>query len=301
MQDIVLYCKSYHRDVLRVVRLLDSIERHNVERLPVCISMPASDRALFEDKLGRSRCTLIDDEQIVHANPRVRPADTAGIEGRVSQAMVRSEFWRLGLCGAYLCIDSDSKFIADFRRKDFVAPDGHPYTVLHQNKELLQLAADRGVTKVGAEFRAELARIRQFFPREGPGYSFVPSPFLWSAHVWESLDREYLQPREQTLWDVITREVPEYLWYGEALLAYQAIPLRPVEPLFRVYHYNWQYYTLKRMGESEAKVIENYLGVIYQSNWEYELDYGPVPKGLGSRAVRRVKRGLRYLQNRWLV
>lgn len=301
MQDFVLYCKSYHRDVLRVVRLLDSIERHNVERLPVCISMPASDRALFEDKLGRSRCTLIDDEQIVHANPRVRPADTAGIEGRVSQAMVRSEFWRLGLCGAYLCIDSDSKFIADFRRKDFVAPDGHPYTVLHQNKELLQLAADRGVTKVGAEFRAELARIRQFFPREGPGYSFVPSPFLWSAHVWESLDREYLQPREQTLWDVITREVPEYLWYGEALLAYQAIPLRPVEPLFRVYHYNWQYYTLKRMGESEAKVIENYLGVIYQSNWEYELDYGPVPKGLGSRAVRRVKRGLRYLQNRWLV
>ena len=115
------------------------------------------------------------------------------------------------------------------------------------------------------------------------------------------LDREYLQPREQTLWDVITREVPEYLWYGEALLAYQAIPLRPVEPLFRVYHYSWQYYTLKRMGESEAKVIENYLGVIYQSNWEYELDYGAGPKGLGSRAVRRAKRGLRYLQNRWLV
>lgn len=86
MQDIVLYCKSYHRDVLRVMRLLDIIERHNVERLPVCISMPANDRALFEDKLDRSRCTLIDDEQIVHANPRLRPADTAGIEGRVSQA-----------------------------------------------------------------------------------------------------------------------------------------------------------------------------------------------------------------------
>jgi hypothetical protein len=301
MQDIVLYCKSYHRDVLRVARLLDSIERHNADRLPVYISMPASDRALFESKLGRSRCTLIDDEQIVYANPRVRPADTEGIEGRVSQAMVRSEFWRLGVCRAYLCIDSDSKFIADFRRHDLVAPDGHPYTVLHQNKDLLQLAADRGVTKVGAEFRAELARIRQFFPREGPGYSFVPSPFLWSAHVWESLDREYLQPRGQTLWNVITREVPEYLWYGEALLAYQAIPLRPVEPLFRVYHYNWQYYALKRMGETEAKVAENYIGVIYQSNWEYELDYGLPPKSLGSRAVRGVKRSLRYLQNRWLV
>ena len=38
MQDIVLYCKSYHRDLLRVVRLLDGIERHHVEHLPVCIS-----------------------------------------------------------------------------------------------------------------------------------------------------------------------------------------------------------------------------------------------------------------------
>lgn len=301
MQDIVLYCKSYHRDVLRVVRLLDSIERHNADKLPVFISMPASDRSLFQDKLGSTRCTLIDDEQIVFANPRVKPAHTEGVEGRVSQAMVRSEFWRLGLAGAYLCIDSDSKFVADFRRKDLVGPDGHPYTVLHQNKDLLQMASNRGVGKVGVEFRAELARIREFFPREGPDYSYVPSPFLWSAKVWESLDREFLQPRGQTLWDVITREVPEYLWYGEALLAYQAIPLRPVEPLFRVYHYNWQFYALKRMGETEATVAENYLGVIYQSNWEYELDYGAAPKSLGSRAVRSVKRGLRYVQNRWLV
>jgi hypothetical protein len=28
---------------------------------------------------------------------------------------------------------------------------------------------------------------------------------------------------------------------GEALLYYNSIPLMPIEPLFRCYHYNWQY------------------------------------------------------------
>jgi hypothetical protein len=301
MHDIVLYCKSYHRDVLRVARLVDSIERHNRDGLPVFVSMPRADRPLFEGQLGRSRCTLVDDEDIVAANAAVREAQTRGVEGQLSQAIVKAEFWRLARCGSYLCIDADSKFLADFQRRDLVAADGHPYTVIHQNKDLLQMAADRGVDKVREEFLAEVERFKPLFGRDGPAYYFAPSPFLWSSRVWESLDREFLQPRGWNLWDAVTRELPESLWYGEALLAYQAIPMRPIEPLFRVYHYHWQYYALRRLGETEAKVSQNYLGVIYQSNWEHEMDWGAPTKGAASRAVRRVKRGLSYLRNRWLM
>ena len=299
---VVLYCKSYRRDVLRVRRLLDSIGRHNVERLPVFVSMPREDRSLFEEQLGRcENCRLIDDEDIVAANPRVDVAKTLGVPGRLSQAIVKSEFWRLGHCTNYVCIDADSVFIADFRAGDFVAPDGDCYTVIHQNKDLLQLASNRGVGKVAAEFKQEVARFAPIFGRDGPAYSFAPSPFLWSAKVWDSLDRLYLQPRNMTLWDAVTEKLPESLWYGEALLAYQAIPMRPIEPLFRVYHYNWQFYAMQRLGETEAKVADNYLGVIYQSNWQHEMDYGQALKPLPSRVLRQVKRGLRYLQNRWLM
>lgn len=301
MHDLVLYCKSYRRDVLRVQRLLDSIERHNRDGLPVVVSMPREDRALFAAQLGGGRCELIDDERIVTANPAVREDRMRGVEGQLSQAIVKAEFWRLGACANYLCIDADSKFVTDFGRTDLLAADGVPYTVIHQNKDLLQMASDRGVAKVAAEFRAEAKRVRALFGREGPLYSFAPSPFVWSARVWQSLDERFLQPRRWTLWDAVTRELPESLWYGEALLAYQAIPLRPIEPLFRVYHYNWQYYALRRLGETEAKVADNYLGVIYQSNWEYELDYGAAQKKLGSRVVRSCKRGVRYLQSRWLA
>ena len=301
MQDIVLYCKSYERDVLRVCRLLDSIERHNRDDLPVFVSMPRHDRRLFEQQLGTRRATLIDDEEIVSANPRVDLAATRGVEGRVAQAMVRAEFWRLRFGASYLCIDSDSLFLADFGRSDLLASDGLPYTVIHQNKELLQLATNRGVAKVGVELHAEIERVKSLFGRQGPAYSFAPSPFLWAAAVWQSLDDAYLKPRGQTLWDVCNREMPEYLWYGEALLAFGAIPLRPIEPLFRVYHYHWQYYALRRLGETQAKLAGNFLGVIYQSTWEYELDYGAPHKSLASRMVRGCKRGLSQLQHRWLM
>jgi hypothetical protein len=298
--DVVLYCKSYGRDVLRLRRLLDSIARHNKDKLPVYVSMPRADRALFEEQLAGHACTLIDDETIIAANPKVRPEQTQ-VPGRLGQMIIKSEFWRLGLCHAYLCIDSDSVFLRDFGRADFVAPDGVAYSVLHQHKELLQLASNRRMRKIGEQFKAEVALSTTILGRTGPAYSFTQSPFLWSSAVWESLDREYLTPRGINLWDAVTETLPEALWYGEALLAYQAIPLRPIEPLFRFYHHSWQYYALRRLGETEAAVAENYLGVIYQSNWQYEMDYGAPKKSLPSRALRSIKRGFRYLQNRWMI
>lgn len=300
MDDIVFYCKSYRRDVLRVRRLVESIERHNRDGLSVYVSMPRADRSLFADQLGTARVTLVDDEDIIAANPAVTAARADGMEGQLLQAIVKAEFWRLRTCANYLCIDADSKFVADIGRTDLLAADGQPYTVIHQNKDLLQMASNLGIAKVGTEFRAECERVRSLFGRTGPIYSFMPSPFLWSAKVWQSLDDAYFQPRGQTIWDAVTRELPESLWYGEALLAYGAIALRPIEPLFRVYHYNWQYYAQRRAGETEANVAENYFGVIYQSNWEYEMDYGAPQKSLASRWLRSGKRGLRYLQNRWL-
>jgi hypothetical protein len=294
----VLYCKSYHRDLARVKRLVASIERHNRDRLPFYLSVPRADEALFRNELGHDRCMFVVDEDIITANPRVQLDATLRVEGRVSQAMVRGEFWRLGACDSYLCIDSDSEFLADFSRKHFVAPDDAPYTVMHENKELVQLALNLGIDKVAEELHAEIERFRPVFGRTGVAYSFAPSPFIWSATVWQSLDRQYLQPRGQTVWDAFSREMPEYLWYGEALLAYGAIPLHPIEPLFRVYHYVWQYYAMKKLGETDEKIARNYLGVIRQSNWEYEMDHGAPQKSAASRLVRRFKRGLRYLQAR---
>jgi len=298
LKDLVLYCKSYRNDFLRLQRLLSSIEQYNDDQIPFYISTPVADKEMLEKILGEhGSYTWIADEDIVAANPKAVFEQYQAMPGGLSQAIVKSEFWRLKISENYLCLDSDCVFIRPFSKADFLAVDGIPFTVLHQNKEFFQLANNRGQAKVTANLRAEAQRVQALFDRQGPEFYCAPAPFIWSAKVWESLDREYLIPKGITLWDLVTPQYPETLIYGEVLLKYQAIPLLAIEPLFRVYHYDWQYFMMKRLGETEETLKSNYLGVLYQSNWESHLNDGDHQKSLPSRILKSVKRSLRYLQS----
>lgn len=297
MKDFVLYCKSYPRDFLRLKHLLNSVEKFNVDRLPFYISTPKADKALLIEVLGDKGYIWVADEDIVAANPSANFEKYQSMPGGLSQQIVKSEFWRLGFAENYLCLDSDSLFIRDFYKADFLTEDGVPFTVLHQNKELFQIAANRGQDKVERELRAEAERVKELFGRVGPNFYCAPAPFIWSAKVWKSLDTHFLQPKGISLWDLITPQYPETLIYGETLLKYHAIPVIAIEPLFRIYHYDWQYFLMKRLGETEAKVAEHYMGIIYQSAWESELNFGASQKSLPSRLLKRIKRFGRYMQS----
>jgi hypothetical protein len=298
LKDIVLYCKSYRRDFLRLKRLLESINRYNIDQIPFYISTPEDQYQELQSVLGvGTGYQWVADEDIVAVNPMASFEKYKTMPGGLSQQIIKSEFWRLGLTQNYLCIDSDSFFIRDFQKSDFLSLDSIPYTVLHQNKELFQIAANRGQYKVERDLRIESERVKTLFGRIGPNFYCAPAPFIWSAKVWQSLDTEFLQPKGINLWDLITPEYPETLIYGETLLKYHAIPLIAIEPLFRIYHYDWQYFLMRRLGETEAKVAKHYLGIIYQSAWDAELNFGVSKKSLPSRLFRRIKRFGRYLQS----
>ena len=297
MKDFVLYCKSYRNDFLRLQRLHTSIEKFNEDHLTFYISTPRADKDLLIQMLGnQGDYVWVADEDIVAANPHASFDQYQAMPGGLSQAIVKSEFWRLNLAGNYLCLDSDCIFIRPFFLSDFMSADGIPYTVLHQNKEYFQLSQNRGQSGVQRNLQSEAQRVQTLFGRSGPEFYCAPAPFIWSAKVWESLDQHYLKPKGITLWDLVTPDYPETLIYGEALLKYRAIPLIAIEPLFRVYHYDWQYYLMKRLGETDEKLKLNYLGVLYQSNWESNMNAGG-EKSLPSRFLRRAKRFLRYLQS----
>jgi hypothetical protein len=135
--------------------------------------------------------------------------------------------------------------------------------------------------------------MKKRFGRTGPNYDFGPTPVIWSRKVWDDIDRRMLAPEGSTLWDAIGKDPSELLWYGEGLLKFSSIPLHPVEPLFRVYHYDWQWQAMRGLGENDDTLKRNYLGAVYQSNWRFELDAGSKVRPLPSRIVRRVKRALR--------
>lgn len=285
---VVLYCKSYRDDVLRARRLVESVQRHNRDGLPLYLSVPDSDVALFREKCAGLPFTLLRDEEIVAQTPGLDLSAFAGLPGRLSQQVVKSEFWRLGLSENYLCLDSDCYFLRPFGAADFESDDGTPYTVMHEARELLHFAELAGMPKIVVNRDRECAEIQALFSRRGRCWEFGPIPVVWSARVWSDLAEKYLQPRGMTIIDAIRAHPGELRWYGEALLAFGGIPIRPVEPLFRCYHYEEQYHFWKRLGETEEVIAKNYLGVCMQSNWDKDLDL--VKRFRFSKLRRKVRR-----------
>ena len=290
MKDIVLYCKSYHRDVQRAKRLAESIRRFNSGNLLFYLSCPSADLPLFKNIIGSENVTFLADEEIFAANSAINQSDLAVLPGGLSQQIVKSEFWRLGNCENYLCIDSDAYFIRDFNRDDFLAPGGHPYTVINESLELRLFGALHRHNKIDRNREAECKAIMEIFGRSGRQYDFGPLPVVWNRRVWADLAEKLLEPRGMNFLNAIKLFPSEMRWYGEALLKFKSIELWPVETLFRCYHYEEQFFDAQKSGETDETLSQIYLGVCSQSNWDKDLEYGQNKKGLLSKIVRTIKR-----------
>jgi len=291
-QPFALYCKSYRTDLRRVVRLAQSVARNNEEHIPFYVSVPQSDIALFRQHLAGLPVEVLEDEAILARTPYADRDIGRSFPGHLSQQVVKSEFWRLGLADAYLCLDSDAAFIRPFRQAEFIWRDGIPYTVMDEGHEYLESCLISGKQKILNDFCGEAQRVQALFGREGRLYSFGPFPLPWHRAVWESLDREFLRPRGTNLAEAIALAPLESRWYAEALLRFGAIPLMPCQPLFKVYHYAWQLDRDLRAGISDQQLSQLYSGVIYQSAWERELDWPTEGGNLASRIGRRLRRRL---------
>jgi hypothetical protein len=295
MTEFSLFCKSYKNDVLRLVRLAKSILAFNTDSVPFYVSVPELDRKLFSERLAGLNVILITDESILKANPSLDLDKIAALPGGLSQQIVKSEFWRLNHSKIYLCLDSDCEFLRPFSCSDFIASDGIPYFVMHEAKEMLQFSVCHNQQEIYEGFHELRKKLAGIFQREGRHYDFGPVPAIWDSKVWRDLDDKFLQPRNMNIYDAILLLPSELLWYGEAVLRFRPYPILPVEPIFRVYHNESQYFFAKKNGEDNSSIAKNYLGICYQSNWQKELDFHR--KHLLSRMARSARR---ILKN-WLI
>jgi hypothetical protein len=133
--------------------------------------------------------------------------------------------------------------------------------------------------------------------RSGPViYDFGYAPFLWSRKVWAALDQYHLSPNNISLLEAILSCDSEFTWYGESLIKFQVIPIYPREQLFKHYHYEHQFWQDRAMGYKEDILKYDYLGVVYQSNWQTWEDFGASNKSLSSRILRAIKRFLKLVR-----
>jgi len=300
MQNFILFCKSYRKDVFRAKRLVASITRFNEDKIPFYLSVPQEDLEIFTQEIdwdalkANGAYHLIKDESIVQSNTQLDPK--ASLEryfkmpGYFSQQVIKAEAWRLIDCENYLCLDSEAVFMQPFFLHHFMANATEPFTILHPNTEFLTLAKKLHKNKEIEHFFKDNQRLRAEFGRTGEAaqdWDFGPAPLIWSKKVWQSLETKHLLPNGQTIWDAIERLPFEIRWYGEALLKFKAIPVHPHEPLFQVIHYDWQRKHLPPFAQTK------YLGVLSQSNWDKELDPSFARKPWLSRLWRKIKLSLK--------
>lgn len=264
MEPLVLYIKSFRPDFNRVETLIRSIEKHNQDNIPVYLSVNDKDFAYFKKRIT-GNITLLKDSEIVTTTIK---------HGWFYQQIVKSHLHRLGICENYLCIDSDSEFIRDFSKKDFLYDEHTPYTVMHENKSFLDMMEIIGHDSTDLfHVRAQRAT-RAKFGTHGKLWDFGPSPYLWSTKVWQHFHDHYLTPQGYTF-DSFFREIEqsalpsEAIMYGEYLLKTRLIDIWPVEGFFKVYHYKEQFELESPYFDIE-RLKKNYMGIIKQSNWNEE-------------------------------
>lgn len=267
MSGVALFCKSYRDDLERADVLVKSIRCFNRDNLPLYISVPDADLAIFQSKIGTADVHWLSDEDIISANSSISMAAYQALPGHLSQQIVKAEFWRINPFENYVCVDSDSRFIRDFYLGDFVSTDGNPFTVMHEGKSFTHFCLTHNLEQANKDFNNYKARFRAFFGRHGIDYNFGPFPVIWSAKVWRDLELNMLIPQGMTILDAICKLPSEGFWYGEALLKFQSVSILPREPIFKAYLYFEEFEEDERVGSNERILAENYLGVVYQSNW----------------------------------
>lgn len=269
MRELIVFCKSFSRDVNRAKVLLESVVKFNTDNLPFYFCVPFEDVQLFKNTLGTSGYTLITDEEVIGERYA---------QSWVTQQTIKSGFWKLGLCHNYMMVDSDAYFIRPFSEKDFIfdATNHVPYTVMHEQKDLFSWTAkNTGVLGFDpqlsfAECRTE---IQEVFGRPGRLYDFGPGPVIWSAAVWRALEEKYLVPNNMKFGDLIGSISSEFTWYGEWLLVDRTIPIWPIEPVFKFLHYLQEYKEYKTLGYTEEHWARNYFGLVMQSSSGLPLKY----------------------------
>ena len=210
MNELILYCKSYNKDVQRAKILLNSIDEFNKDRIPFYISVPTEDVQLFKNILGNpignietlgryERYKLITDEEIIGEKL---------VQDWKTQQIIKSSFWKLGLSFNNLMIDSDSYFIKPFYIKDFIVDEENhiPYTVMHEQKDLFSWTS-KNVDVLGFDPQKSFVETRtpimEIFDRKGKIFDGGPGPMIFCAKVWKSLEDEYLKPNKLTFQNLI--------------------------------------------------------------------------------------------------
>lgn len=273
MENIVLFCKSYGKDMLRAKRLADSIDRFNRDNIPFYLSVPQSDLEKFKDLFKDNQCIFVTDEQIVEKSCKAFGAIPDYFSSHLMQQLIKMEFWRMGKSHNYAWVDSDSYFIKDFKISDFMHDEKVPFTIRQEYDPDKKRERWKNVPEGVREKRIDngmkqVAKFQTVFGRETLLYDFgVSTPIIWSSRVLTHLYEKYLIPNEKSIFRLLADHPCETFLYGYYLMHTQCMPVFPRPHMFKNFDYADEFIASEIMGENEYSIAKKYWGICMQSNW----------------------------------
>jgi hypothetical protein len=265
IHDIVIYIGSYGRDIDVYEYLINSIETYNVDKIPVYTSVKDEDYKEFVARFGGRNITFLKDSDVY---------PTKVTSPWHKQQIIKMNFWKQNVAQNILQMDSDSFFIKNFYKKDFLVNSTHPYTIMHEHKELREFFVRQKMHTITSDIQTHQEymdvsdKIRNIFGTSDikTYWDFGHTPIIVSKKVWEFLYNQYIKPNNLTYDQLINHASNDQQWYGETILAMDNFPVYPKENLFKVFHYKSDY--LEYFNNNALEDVKyNYLGVGMQSNW----------------------------------
>ena len=299
---IALLLKSYGEDLAYAERLIESFHRHNIEELQLYCVVPDEDLPAFQ-RFSASTVSVLA-ESLFGTHLTDRPV--AGIRpGYINQEVVKIAFWELGLAKNYFCIDSEAVFLRNFGRRDFLAPDGFPYTVLVEDNELKSdpvYYREHWVTR-----EASLRSIARAMDLDADVLRTCHGHQVFSSLALRSFKEDFLEPRSWTYLDALGVAPYEFTWYNFWVQKSRIIPIHQREPHVKVFHSENQHIEHILSGVRPADLARGYVAAVVNSNFSRDqgiislaeskaealgpyLSYGEVLKLLRGKAAASLRR-----------
>jgi FkbM family methyltransferase len=267
---IGIYIGTSKRDIVQYRYLVNSIKAYNIDNIPVYTCVNDDDLEIFKTEFDGYGITFLKDNDVY-------PNKIENVWYK--QQLIKMNFWRTNLLDIMVQIDSDSFFIKNFYKSDFMVNENIPYTVIHENKELKEFFSkynlfnsqneDNGDFRINQGFSDNSLKIRDILETNHitAEYDYGHPPCIWSNKIWEKLYVDYIEPNQLTYEQLLEYANSEQQWYGEMLLATNLFPIYPKENLFKTFHYKENYIDFIKENNKLENIKYNYHGICLQSNW----------------------------------
>lgn len=265
MPDFRIFVKTYPKDYRYLPRLFESLELHNLDRIPITVCDDRTNLASLAEVLSpyHSSVTVIATEDVI-ANPfRSAEIDGSPEVGYMNQMLVKLAWGLTTQNFDYLCVDSDAKFIRDFRTEDFYASNGLPFRYIEDDRPLYE--QDQYWFDHGQGREHALGRICSFFEIRRQEMLLIHGFQVIRSEEVRGLDA-YLQSRGHSLKSAVGSFRNEFGLHSAYLTkvgSERCLQLSPFKTIHNQDHLVAQFLSC----ESEASVSRSYLAVIYNSNF----------------------------------